>query len=307
MKQPTYDSVWKALPDIAILALIRLAVPNIGTTLRPWTTDMKVLFDRDLDNAYLVEINGVAMILLLEYQNYFDATMALRIYHYVSLLKLQYYQRYHKDIPVLPIVIWAIKAKPPAPKFESVASPTAKIVSTYHQIRLNELDWQTVDPLLLVLAPFLQGVSRNNLEAVALRLYAAAPPEQSKLLLGALLNLSRRTYHDIDDIEQAILQQVRLTMDEIIEAIAEGPIGLKLIERGKAEGKAEGKVEGKAEGKVEGEAQAITIFWRHRFGTVPTEVDAALTRATSARLQQVLEAFAAGTPSEAEVRAILGV
>ena len=297
MTQPTYDSVWKALPDVVILALMRLAAPDIGTTLRPWKTDIKVLFDRDVDNAYMVEINGLTVIVLLEYQNYLDLTMPLRIYHYVSLLKLQYFQQYQRDIIILPIVIWAIKGTPPPPSYESVATPTAKVVSTYHQIRLNELEWQSVDPLLLVLAPFLHGVARENLEAVALRMYTAAPPAQRKLLLGALLNISRRTYRDIDEIEQAILQQVRITMDEIIEAIAEGPIGIKLIERGKAEGK--------AEGKATGEIQAITIFWRYRFGAMPAEVGTALASASPDQLQHVLEAFAAGTPTAAELRALL--
>ena len=92
-------------------------------------------------------------------------------------------------------------------------------------------------------------------------------------------------------------------MDEIIEAIAEGPIGIKLIARGKADGKAEVK----AEGEARGEAQAIRIFWRHRFGAVPADVEAALNGAATERLQSVLEAFAAGTPTEAELRTLLGM
>lgn len=325
MNQPTYDSVWKALPDVLILALARLVVPNIGPNITPWKTDLKVLFDRDIDNAYLVEVNGELILLLLEYQNYLDATMALRIFHYVALLKLQYFQQNQQDITVLPIVIWAVKGKLPAPVYASALTEDTGITCRYREIQLGELDWQSVDPILLVLAPYLRGVERANLQAIALRMYAAAPPEQRALLLGAFLNISKRTFHDIDEIEQAILQEVRLTMDLIFEAIADGPIGIKLIERGKAEGIAEGKAEGIAEGKEQGKAQgiaegivageakgkteglqgAVAILWQGRFGALPPEIEAALQQSTPERLQQVLMAFA-GTASEMEIRALLG-
>jgi hypothetical protein len=312
MTQPTYDSVWKALPEVVVLALVRLAAPTMGNVLRPWKTDIKVLFDRDLDNAFLIELDERPVLLLLEYQNYLDLTMPLRIFHYVALLKVQYYQQQQQDIMVLPIVVWATKGTLPAPVYESSVTATTRLFCAYHEILLRDLDWQTVDPLLLVLAPFLQGVNLSNLEAVAVRMYDAAPPEYRKVMLGALLNLSRRAYHDIDDIEQGILQQVRVTMDEITEAIAESPIGIKLIERGKIEGKAEGKIEGKAEGKIEGKAegkaegevQAIRIFWQRRFGAMPPPFAEALATATADQLQRILETLAANG-TEAEVRAIL--
>ena len=91
-------------------------------------------------------------------------------------------------------------------------------------------------------------------------------------------------------------------MDEIFEAIAEGPMGIRLIERGKAEGKAEGKIEGKAEAT----AKALTILWKIRFGSVAADVNAALAHADAARLDVLLEAFATA-PSEAELREMLGL
>jgi hypothetical protein len=328
--QPTYDSIWKALPDEVILALVRLVVPGIGPKLTPWKTDIKVVFDRDLDNAYLVTLNGVTAILLLEYQNYLDATMPLRIYHYVSLLKLQYFQLHQRDIVVIPIVIWAIPGTIPSPVYESSAGTTVGIVSRYYDIRLSEMDWHGVEPLLLVLAPYLHGFQPDDLETAAIQMYEATPPEYRLLLLGALLTISKRKYKDIDEIEQAILQKVRLTLDEIFEAIAEGPFGVKLIERGKAqgiaEGKAQGLAEGEAKGKAEGEAkgkaqgiaegaakgevrglqEAVTMLWRGRFGEVSEEVSAALEQASLKQLQRLLEAFAHNAP-EAEIRAQLSV
>jgi hypothetical protein len=293
-KQTTYDSVWKALPDEVILALARLVVPGIGPTLTPWKTDIKVLLDRDIDNAYLVTVNGMLVILLLEYQNYADSTMARRIFHYVLLLKLQYFQRFQKDIPVLPIVIWAIPGALPVPLYDDSITEDIGITCRYRQIQLSELDWQSVEPMLLVLAPYLHGVELANLEEIAVRMYETAPPEHRVLLLGALLNISKRTYKNIDEIEQAILQRVRITMDEIFEAIAEGPIGIKLIAQGKTEGKAEGL------------RKAVTILWEHRFGAMTADVDAALAKASVDDLQLVVERFA-DSPTEAAIRAHLGL
>ncbi len=292
--QPTYDSIWKALPDEVLLALIRLVVPDIGPTLTPWKTDIKIVFDRDLDNAYLITVNGITAILLLEYQNYLDATMPLRIYHYVSLLKLRYFQLHQRDIVVIPIVIWAVPGTIPDPVYESNAGTTVGIVSRYHDIRLSEMDWHSVDPLLLVLAPYLHGFEPDDLETVAVRMYQTVPQEYRLLLLGALLTISKRKYKNIDEIEQSILQKVRVTLDEIFEAIAEGPIGVKLIERGKTEG------------EVKGLQEAVTMLWRVRFSEVPPEVVASLNQATIAQMQKVLEAFARNAP-EAEIRAQLGV
>jgi hypothetical protein len=318
--------VWKALPDEVILALARLAVPDIGTTLIPWKTDLKVLFDREVDNAYLISVKDLRALLHLEYQNYADSTMPRRVFHYNATLKLSYFQQQHEDIAVLSIVIWAIKGNHPAPIYESAVTEDTGIVCRYREIHLGALDWQTVDPVLLVLAPFLQGVEPGNLETVAVQMYEAAPPAYRVLLLGALLNMSKRVFRDIDEIEQAILQRVRVTMDEIFEAIAEGPIGIALIERGKTEGKAEGKMQGIAEGKVQGIAEgkvqgiaegeakgktegllaAITVIWQGRFGPLAADVTTALQQASMEQLQQVVAAFA-GTPTEEELRGLLGL
>jgi hypothetical protein len=79
-------------------------------------------------------------------------------------------------------------------------------------------------------------------------------------------------------------------MDEIFEAVAQGPMGVRLIERGEAQG----------------EAKALTVMWKMRFGVVPADVSAALAEADTARLESLLAAFEAqGT--EAELRATLGL
>ncbi len=294
MSQPKYDSIWKALPDIVLLALIRLAVPEIEDTIEPWKTDLKVLIDREADNTYLIFINGMRVLLHLEYQNYLDDTMPLRMFQYVAALKMSYYQHYQEDIPVIGVVIWAKRGKTPPPRYQNGIDAAHSLTYDYHEIHLDQVDWQDVDPILLVLAPFLRGVTRQNAQAVAIQMYEAAPPEYRKLLLGALFNLMARSFKDIDDIEQAILQQVRTTMDELIDAVENGPMAGRIMARAEARGKAEATV------------KALTIFWKVRFGAVPADVSAALVQADGARLDAMLDAFG-GAPTEAEMRAMLGL
>ena len=160
--------------------------------------------------------------------------------------------------------------------------------------------------MLLVLAPFLHGTTRKELKTAALKMYEAAPPQYRILLLAALLSISKRAYRNIDEIEREILAQVRVTMDEIIAAITEGPIGLKIREQAKAEGLAQGEAKGKTEGKTEGLQVAAMLLWQRRFGAVPAEVSAALAQAAPDVVQRVLEAFAVDA-AEPAIRAILGV
>jgi flagellar biosynthesis/type III secretory pathway protein FliH len=145
-------------------------------------------------------------------------------------------------------------------------------------------------------------MNRSHLKDAAIRMYAAAPAEHRTLLLGALLNLSRRRYKDIDEIEQEILAQVRVTMDEIYEAIEEGPIGVKILEKGKAQGLKEGK----AQGISTGERTAVIILWERRFGPLAADVTAALDAASEVQLRGIIEVLA-GSPTEAEARAALGL
>jgi hypothetical protein len=173
---------------------------------------------------------------------------------------------------------------------------------TYHEIHLSELDWQGVDPILLVLAPYLHGTSLDNLEEIGVQLYQTAPPEYKRLLLGAFLIISKRKFKDIAAIEQAIIQKVSSTMDEIVAAIAADPIGIMLKEQGIAEGEAKGKAEGEAEAMV----RAVTIAWRHRFGMMAADVQAALAQKPIAELETVLGLIVGNTP-EADVRKSLGL
>ncbi len=220
------------------------------------------------------------------------------MYHYDVALKLHYHQQTQRDIPILSVVIWAVQGTTPPPLYRSGMSDDTGFTYRYREIHLSQLDWRTVDPLVLVLAPFLRGVDRNNAETVAIQMYEAAPPEYRNLLLGALFNLMRRSYADADAIEQAILQHVRKTVDEIFDAVAKGPMGIKLLEMGEAKGK--------TEGKTEGEIKALTVMWKMRFGEVPTEISTALGQADISHLEALIEAFGANK-TEAELRALLGV
>ncbi len=313
-KRAPYDSLWKALPEEVILALVRSSLPEISAPLTPWKTDLAVVTDRAIDGAFLVEVDGMPLLLHLEYQNYLDASMPQRMHEYASLLDVQYRQQAHTTIPVIPLVIWAIAGKTPPPVYHQERFGKVLCHREYFEVHLAEMDWHEVDPLLLVLAPYLQGVHREDLETIAVRLYEAAPEGQQAVLLGAFLALSERKYANFAAIEQAILQKVRQQMDEILQAIAESSIGTAILERGKAEGEARGKAEGKIEGKIEGEAlgktegytAAVQILWQSRFGTMPPEVLQALKSLTEPQMQDLLTLFAAA-PSEADVRSRLGL
>jgi hypothetical protein len=298
--KPTYDGVWKTLPDIFVLALVGLVVQGLGATLIPWKTDIKVVFDRDLDNVYLVDVNDRRMLLFVEYQTNPDGSMPLRMFHYAAALKLVYFQQYHEDIPVLAVVVWANRGTTPAPTYASMATDTAGMTFTYHEIHLSTLDWQTVNPLLLVMAPFLRGFTQDKLEAAADEIIANTPVEHQKLLIGALLMVSRRKFRRFKNfaaVEQAILQKVKTTLNFIMEAILEDPDFAQLM--------ASKAAEAEARGEAEGIRQAIAVFWQSRYGTLPPDVVAALARMDIAGLRPLLVMIT--TATEADARLALGL
>lgn len=288
-----YDGLWKALPEVVTLALIRSLLPETTAPLTPWKTEMAVLSRREIDGSFLAEVSGMPVLFHLEYQNYLDASMPRRIHEYVSLLEQQL-QSQQTIAVVVPIVIWAVAG--PTPRAEYHVEQFGKVLChrEYFELHLPAMDWQSVDPLLLVLAPYLNGVRREDLPAIALRLYEAAPEKQQAALLGAFLALSERKFADFAEIEQSILQQVRKQMDEIMQAMEESSFGVAMLERGKAEGKTEGLV------------SAVQILWQSRFGSIPPEVMAAVQALTEPQLQELLTLFASA-PNEADVRARLGL
>ena len=285
-----YDSLWKALPEEVILALVRTLLPEVTAPLTPWKTELTVVTDRQIDGAFLVEVAGESLLLHLEYQNYLDATMPQRVQEYGSILALQYQQQTQTTIPVISVVIWAIAGKTPPPVYHQERFGKVLEHREYFELHLAALDWHEVDPLLLVLAPYLQGVHREDLEMIALRLYEAAPVTQRTMLLGAFLALSERKYTDFGEIEQAILQKVRQQMDEIMQTIEESSIGTAILEKG----------------ETRGMVTAVQILWQGRFGAMPQEVAMAIQALSEAQLQALLTVFAT-TPAEAEVRAQLGL
>ena len=153
-----YDSLWKALPEVVILALLRTLFPEILAPLTPWKTDLAVISQREVDGSFLTEVGGIPVLLHLEYQNYIDLTMPRRIHEYVSLLEQQL-QAQQVTAAVVPIVIWAISGATASGSVRP-ADIFGKVLChrEYFELHLPALDWQSVDPLLLVLAPYLHGV-----------------------------------------------------------------------------------------------------------------------------------------------------
>ncbi len=288
-KRAPYDSLWRALPEEVTLALVRTLIPAITAPLTPWKTDLAVVTDREIDGSFLVKVDGAPMLLHLEYQNYVDDDMPQRMHDYISTLEQQYRHLHHTTIDVIGIVIWAVAGQTPKPVYRRRRFGKVICYRDYFDLHLPQLDWHTVDPLLLVLAPYLQGVKREDLETIALQLYAAAPPGKQATLLGSFLALSERKFADFAEIEQAILQKVREQMNEILQAIAESSYGVAILERGKAEGKAEGL------------QSAVQILWQSRFGTIPDEIAAGVQGLTEEQLRDLLALFATA-PTEGDVR-----
>ncbi len=298
MSQPSerrtpYDSLWKALPEEVILALIRTSLPGIKPPLTPWKTDLAVVTDKEIDGSFLFEVDGKPILVHLEYQNYLDDSMPQRMHEYAGILELQYRQQYHVTIAVVPLVIWAIAGKTPKPEYHLERFGKVLCHREYFELHLPQMDWHNVDPLLLVLAPYLQGVKRDDLETIALKLYAAAPAGKQATVLGAFLALSERRYTNFAEIEQAVLQKVRQHMNEILQAIEESSFGVAILEKGRAEGE--------AIGKTEGLQSAVQIFWQNRFGAMPDEVVAGVRGLTEEQLRDLLALFAT-TPAEDAVR-----
>jgi hypothetical protein len=225
-----------------------------------------------------------------------------------------------------------------------MATDTAGMMFSYHEIHLSQLDWQSVNPLLLVMAPFLRGFTQDQLEAAADEIIANAPPEYVRLLVGGLLIVTRRKFKRFKNfaaIEQAILQKVKATMNFLAQIILEDPEIAQLVAqktaeavakaateskaegkaegeaKGKAEGEAKGKAEGEAKGKAEGEAKgkaegeagglrlAVTLLWQSRYGAVPLDVSAALAPMDAMALQSLFILIT--TATEADARLALGL
>jgi hypothetical protein len=217
-----------------------------------------------------------------------------------------------------------------------MATDTAGMMFSYHEIHLSQLDWQSVNPLLLVMAPFLRGFTQDQLEAAADEIIANAPPEYVRLLVGGLLIVTRRKFKRFKNfaaIEQAILQKVKATMNFLAQIILEDPEIAQLVAQktaeavakaateskaeGKAEGEAKGKAEGEAKGKAEGEAKgkaegeagglrlAVTLLWQSRYGAVPLDVSAALAPMDAMALQSLFILIT--TATEADARLALGL
>lgn len=226
------------------------------------------------------------------------------MFHYAASLKLLYFQQYQMDIPVLAVVVWANPGATPTPNYASMATEVAGMTFTYHEIHLSTIDWQTVNPLVLVMAPFLRGFTQDKLEAAADEIIANAPPEYQKLLIGALLMVTRRKFKHFKNfaaVEQAILQKVRTTLNFIMEAILEDPDFAQLM----AQKAAEAEARGEAEGEASGLRLAISVLWQNRFGTLPPDVVAALAGKDASSLQPIL--IMLPTATEANVRQVLGL
>lgn len=279
-----YDSVWKALPPTVLLALLRQMFPDIGEVIQPLPTEIRLLPDRQIDGAFLIDYHGTPTVFHLEYQQNLDKSMPLRIYHYDAMLKLKYAQDHNgEDIPILSIVIWATptKEKTPEPIYRNRAVDRDLGTWPYFEIHLAQMDWKSADPIYMTLAPLTHGIGRDELEQIGEMIAEAAPSTLKLILLGAFLQLALWKFGDIRTLEQKVLAKAGVTMTDLFTAVAQSDIGIGLIAIGEAKGKAEGKIEGKAE--------ALRKQWIKKFGEVTADVAVALKTVSDEAIDSIFE------------------
>ncbi len=336
MPDQPYDKLWKGLPSNVLVALLRLALPSIGPELIPFQTELVPPVALRLDGVFLGEVESIRCLLHIEYQNSLDPTMPRRMYEYDVDLERAAFSALGERLPVLPIVIWAVPGKTPAPVYQVELLGMTLAHHTYFEIHLPLISWQQdLDPVLLVLAPYFQGVQREDLVDIGERLYAEADPEQGKVLLASFLALSQQTFGTIQDVLATLLERLGLLMMDIEQAIVESPLFQSIVARksaesraegeakgraegeakgkaegiaegaamGKAEGEAKGIVAGMAKGKAEGLAEAVATLWQTMYqSALPADIAAVLPTYSEQQLLAILSAIGA-RPSEAELRA----
>ncbi len=214
--------------------------------------------------------------------------MPRRIHEYVSLLEQQL-QAQQVTAAVVPIVIWAISGATPPAVYDQQIFGKVLCHREYFELHLPALDSQWVDPLLLVLAPYLHGVPVSS-PPIALRLCEAWPAEQQMGLLGALLALSERKFPDFQTVLDTILAQVRKQIDEIMQAIADSSFGVAILQKGEARG------------ELRGEVKAVQTLWRKKFGTLTADVENALAGASADTVEQLIALMVEPTFTLAQAR-----
>ncbi len=304
MPRPFYDNLWKGLPIDVLVALIRLVVPEIGSSLTPWQTELVPPVTFRMDDAFLGEVAATQCLVHLEYQNSLDPTMPHRMYEYDLELERATKTARQVRLPIISIVIWAVAGETPTPVYHAEFLGKTFAHHEYFEIHLTEIPWQQdLDPVLLVLAPYFQGVERSDLIAIGERLYEKAPPEERLMLLGSFMALSQRSFGSIDDVIAAIVAKVGQIMIDIEQAIAESTFGQAILARGKAEGVAQGE----ATGMNKGLREAIAALWQTVYQSeLPADIAEALRARSEQDLLAVLSAVAL-RPTEVNLRARFGL
>ena len=111
-------------------------------------------------------------------------------------------------------------------------------------------------------------------------------PQDDESYKIAVLTYIIRTYH----LERSALETtLRAAQPESWEAMM-GTIGEILSREARQEGLQVGRAEGKAEGKAEGLARSLVRLLEHRFGPLPQDLTAQITRAELETLERWFDA-----------------
>jgi predicted transposase YdaD len=221
-----WDKTLKLLVHAAPHAFVRWFIPH-AQYLREWPSKLS---QEDLDVDALLElvINGQRMLLHIEFQTYYDATMADRLLRYNVLARMKY------GLPVLSCVIYLLTdgTVPSSPRVWDAPGGQAVLAFHFVNIKLTDLSQEELLSAgivgLIPLSPFTKdGANRQAVQRMFNAIEAAEGIEVtakkqlsfiSFTLAALIFNRSKspdldwllRRFHDMHEIikESPIFQEV---------------------------------------------------------------------------------------------------
>ena len=286
--------------------VLGLALPG-AEYLGPAPVDVAAEPQLVLDTLQRVRYHGVECLVDIEAEASPRPDIGRRCFEYGARASIVH------QLPVVSVVLWLERgSRPPASPYVMQVADLAPATWPFHGIELYALPAERVlsgDLAglvgLLPLVPFMGGgegaaTIERAARQIQERISDAEQQSVSETLLvlfatrhlgaGDALALFRRLFMSTEILEQSPLYR---------QWIAEA------MERGRAAGEAEGRIAGQAEGRAEGVRQAARTALQGRWGELPAELEAALTTASLATLNEVLAHIATDTLEQ--LRARLGL
>ena len=285
----SWDSTLKWLIRVNPAGFVRWLVPGaIYVKEQPSALQSQ---EREVDALLEVTMNGVRMLLHIEFQTYNDATMADRLLLYNVLARSVY------GVPVWSCVIYLLKDGTVRQSPLRITLPDGQTVHEFHfeNIEIGQLspdDIVNMDNIaLLPLMPLTNnGTNRSELlrmfsELRKRNIQTETPITDLELIGYTLASLVLSKKKEKIDLEwlirrfremHDILRDTPIFQEILREGLAEGrELG---IEQGKELGREQGREQGISEGKLEAFRHVLLIWIEKRFPSLTTLAQEQVTR-----------------------------